>query len=152
MNARTSLLIAAGCILAGFALASSAHHAATMFDRERTVELYGEIVEFQWTSPHVWIQINVENESGEVVEWSVEGSVPNRLYRAGWRPTTFKPATESQFAALPCATEPLPHCSSAPGWPTARHSADSTNPPQTEFRTAAAAVPAPGTCYWTDTP
>lgn len=101
MNARTSLSIAAGSILAGFAVAVPAHHAATMFDREQTVELSGEIVEFQWTSPHVWIQINVENESGEVVEWSVEGSVPNRLYRAGWRPTTFRPGDRVTIRGAP---------------------------------------------------
>lgn len=101
MNARTALAITTGCILAGYASTSFAHHAATMFDREQTIELSGEIVEFQWTSPHVWIQINVENESGELVEWSVEGSVPNRLYRAGWRPTTFKPGDRVTIQGAP---------------------------------------------------
>lgn len=101
MNARTVLPIMIGSILSGFTLAGFAHHAATMFDRDQTVELSGEIVEFQWTSPHVWIQINVENESGEVVEWSVEGSVPNRLYRAGWRPTTFKPGDRVTIRGAP---------------------------------------------------
>lgn len=101
MKARTTMSIIFGCIIAGFALASSAHHAATMFDRDQTVELSGEIVEFQWTSPHVWIQINVESESGELVEWSVEGSVPNRLYRAGWRPTTFRPGDQVTIQAAP---------------------------------------------------
>lgn len=101
MNTKTAIPIVAGCIIAGYGLTSSAHHAATMFDREQTVELSGEIVEFQWTSPHVWIQINVENESGELVEWSVEGSVPNRLYRAGWRPTTFQPGDQVTIHAAP---------------------------------------------------
>ena len=101
MNTTTTMPIMAGCIIAGIALTSPAHHAATMFDREQTVELSGEIVEFQWTSPHVWIQINVENESGELVEWSVEGSVPNRLYRAGWRPTTFQPGDRVTIHAAP---------------------------------------------------
>ena len=101
MNTKTAILIVAGCIIAGYALRSPAHHAATMFDREQTVELSGEIVEFQWTSPHVWIQIIVENESGELVEWSVEGSVPDRLYRAGWRPTTFQPGDRVTIHAAP---------------------------------------------------
>ena len=101
MHTRTALTITMGGILAGFTHAGAAHHAATMFDREQTVELSGEIVEFQWTSPHVWIQIDVENESGERVEWSVEGSVPNRLYRAGWRPTTFQPGDRVTIHAAP---------------------------------------------------
>ena len=70
---------------------SFAHHAATMFDREQTVELVGTVRDFQWTSPHIWIQVQVENADGETEEWSVEGGTPSRLYRAGWRPTTFTP-------------------------------------------------------------
>ena len=101
MNASAAMSIAIGCIFAGYTPANSAHHAATMFDRDQVIELSGEIVEFQWTSPHVWIQVNVENDSGEVVEWSVEGSVPNRLYRAGWRPTTFKPGDQVTIHAAP---------------------------------------------------
>ena len=73
---------------------SFAHHAASMFDRTETIELTGKVVEFQWTSPHIWIQINVENEAGEVEEWSIEGGVPNRLYRAGWRPNSFEPGDQ----------------------------------------------------------
>lgn len=68
-----------------------AHHAATMFDREQTVELVGTVREFQWTSPHIWIQVQVETEAGELEEWSIEGGTPSRLFRSGWRPTTFKP-------------------------------------------------------------
>ena len=68
-----------------------AHHAATMFDREQTVELVGTVREFQWTSPHIWIQVQVETEAGELEEWSIEGGTPSRLFRSGWRPTTFMP-------------------------------------------------------------
>lgn len=74
-----------------FTLPSIGHHAASMFDRDKTVDLEGEIVEFQWTSPHIWIQIMVEDETGAKEEWSIEGGVPNRLFRAGWRPNSFEP-------------------------------------------------------------
>ena len=78
-----------------------AHHAASMFDRERTIELTGAVREFQWTNPHIWIQVEVANESGEIDEWSVEGGVPNRLYRAGWRPTSFEPGDEVTIRGFP---------------------------------------------------
>ena len=82
-------------LIAAFAAIGSdntvAHHAATMFDRNQTVELVGTVREFQWTSPHIWIQVQVENDAGELEEWSVEGGTPSRLYRSGWRPTTFEP-------------------------------------------------------------
>jgi len=80
-------------LFAGLATSQSqqanAHHAATMFDREQTIELAGIIREFQWTSPHIWIQVQVDNGSGDIEEWSIEGGTPSRLYRAGWRPTSF---------------------------------------------------------------
>ena len=101
MNRVMILSAAMGVFASGLAVTGSAHHAATMFDRSQTIELTGEVVEFQWTSPHVWIQINVASEAGEPVEWSVEGSVPNRLYRAGWRPNTFQPGDRVTIRAAP---------------------------------------------------
>lgn len=86
---------------AGLASTSVAHHAASMFDRTQTIELSGEVVEFQWTSPHIWIQVTVRNEAGELEEWSVEGGVPNRLYRAGWRPNSFEPGDDVTIRGNP---------------------------------------------------
>mgnify|MGYP001811656402 CR=1 FL=1 len=94
MRRHGMLSIAGGLIAGGFVLPRAAHHAATMFDRTETIELAGEVVEFQWTSPHIWIQITVENDAGEIEDWSVEGGVPNRLYRSGWRPNSFEPGDQ----------------------------------------------------------
>jgi hypothetical protein len=68
-----------------------AHHSAAMFDMSKTVEVTAEIKEFQWTNPHIWIQIYVADDTGAKQEWSVEGGGRNSLARAGWRPSTFKP-------------------------------------------------------------
>jgi hypothetical protein len=68
-----------------------AHHSATMFDDTAVVELHGVVKEFQWTNPHVWIQIMVEGDDGQTEEWSIEGGGPNSLSRRGWRSTTFEP-------------------------------------------------------------
>ena len=73
-------------LLAGPALA---HHSFAMFDADTTTEAQGTIKEFQWTNPHVWIQVYIENESGEQEEWSIEGGGPNSLFRKGWRPSSF---------------------------------------------------------------
>jgi hypothetical protein len=76
-------------LLGSFAAAASAHHSAAMFDSTKTVELNGTVKEFQWTNPHTWIQLYVNNERGERVEWSIEGGSPGTLSRNGWRPSTF---------------------------------------------------------------
>jgi hypothetical protein len=85
--------------LAGLALCAAltvsrpiaAHHAATMFDTTKTVEITGTVKEFQWTNPHVWIQVYVQSPAGAKEEWSIEGGGVNSLSRQGWRLTTFKP-------------------------------------------------------------
>ena len=62
-----------------------------MFDNQKTVELTGTVKEFQWTNPHIWIQIERQNPAGAKEEWSVEGGSPNSLSRNGWRKSTFTP-------------------------------------------------------------
>ena len=93
------LLIVAGSLFAGIAWA---HHSDAMFERERVVELSGTIKEFQFTNPHTWIQIDVKDDKGELVEWSLEWGSPNQLGRQGIRPSSF-PAG----AAVTIRTNPM---------------------------------------------
>jgi len=84
MNKKTIAL--AG--LAGVMLAVPAfgHHSHAMFDDQLTVTMEGMVSEFEWTNPHSWLQVNVANEAGEMVEWSLEMGSPANLARRGWRP------------------------------------------------------------------
>ena len=68
-----------------------AHHSGAMFDKEVVRQRSATVREFQWTNPHVWIQIYFENENGDQEEWRIEGGGPNTLFRRGWRPNSFKP-------------------------------------------------------------
>ena len=80
--------LAAGASLLG-ASPLSAHHSAAMFDDTKVVELSGTVKALQWTNPHIWLQVVVEQD-GRATEWSLEGGSPNSLSRQGWRSTTFK--------------------------------------------------------------
>lgn len=86
--------------LAGVAPAV-AHHSFNMFDDSKEVVLVGEVKEFQWSNPHTWIQLNVPDASGKVVEWSIEGGSPNLLGRQGWKRTTFRPGDAVQITVHP---------------------------------------------------
>jgi hypothetical protein len=70
-----------------------AHHSAAMFDNTKTTEVTGTVKEFQWTNPHIWVQVNVD-KAGAKEEWSFEGGSPNSLSRQGWRKSTFTPGAE----------------------------------------------------------
>ena len=68
--------------LAGLLLPSAtalAHHSNAMFDKSQPRQVTATIREFQWTNPHIWIQVLIENGDGEQVEWSIEGGGPLHL-------------------------------------------------------------------------
>jgi hypothetical protein len=89
MKARLfGLMAAAAALASGPALA---HHSFAMFDRDKNVTLNGTVKEFQWTNPHSWIQVNVPDASGALVEWSIECGSPNMLARQGWKSSVLKP-------------------------------------------------------------
>ena len=90
---RLTRMMAAALVVSGVMAAAQpigAHHSAAMFDDEKVMELQGVVKELQWTNPHIWLQVIVENK-GAKTEWSVEGGSPNTLSRRGWRATSFKP-------------------------------------------------------------
>ncbi len=87
------LKIRRACVLSlAFICASSslAHHSSAMFDKSIVRHVTATVIEFQWTNPHIWIQIDIDNEETDTGEWSIEGSGPNSLFRKGWRPNSFK--------------------------------------------------------------
>jgi hypothetical protein len=76
------LVIVAGCGTAGLA---AAHHSfAAVFDGEKFVKLTGEVVDVEWTNPHIHFSIDVK-EGEAVTRWRFEGYPPNMLVRQGWR-------------------------------------------------------------------
>ena len=77
------LVVAAAVLAAGVSVVQ-AHHSFAMFDNEKEMTIEGVVKEFQWTNPHIWIQVNVTGADGKVTEWSIEGGSPNGLRRNGW--------------------------------------------------------------------
>lgn len=77
------------------------HHSNAMFEEQRVIELTGTVEEFQFTNPHSWIQVNVADETGELVEWSIEWGSPNQLGRQGIRPSTFPAGADVTIKTRP---------------------------------------------------
>jgi hypothetical protein len=100
VKSKTLAIVLAVLSLAALQLAPLGHHSASMFDNTKVMEISGTVKEFQWTNPHVWIQVNVRSDAG-VKEWSIEGGGPNTLSRQGWRPTTFKAGDTVTFRINP---------------------------------------------------
>ena len=91
---------AVGLALATVASSASAHHSPVMFDQSRTVSLEGTVRQFQWTNPHCYIQLVVE-DGGRQTEWNMEMGAPVYLYNRGWRPSTLKAGDRIRITASP---------------------------------------------------
>lgn len=69
---------------------SWAHHSFAMFDTDTTLTLTGKVTSFQWTNPHVYIEMDV-TEGETVRHWTIELGSPSILQRAGWKFSDIKP-------------------------------------------------------------
>jgi hypothetical protein len=62
-----------------------AHHSFAMFDTAKRLTMSGTVTAFEWTNPHVYIEIDVPDDKGMVKHWSVELGSPSILMQAGWK-------------------------------------------------------------------
>lgn len=89
MKSHTSAL-AAGLSLTLCSLATPAHHSSSMYDRKRELELTGVVTEFQWTNPHSWIELDIDDGAAKV-HHSIEMGAIRSLSRTGWSARALKP-------------------------------------------------------------
>ena len=85
-----ALLVTA--MVCGVAASAWSHHsAAAVFDMEAQKTVTGVVKQVDWTNPHIWIWLNVQNASGQEETWGFEGMSPNFLARRGWTRSSLLP-------------------------------------------------------------
>jgi hypothetical protein len=100
MRRQAAVLLAGGALLA-MSGTVMAHHSFAMFDQEHPIELVGTVTEFRYSSPHVYIFLDVKDQDGTSTIWILEGGAPSLLVREGWSGTTIKPSDELQMTINP---------------------------------------------------
>ena len=90
MRKRFMGVIAAMTLLIG-AVPLSAHHSTAMYNMSNPTTVTGVVKRFEWTNPHAYIYLEVTDEQGKKVEWTVEMMSLNHLKGYGWSHTTVKP-------------------------------------------------------------
>jgi DNA/RNA endonuclease YhcR with UshA esterase domain len=81
----------AGMLLLIAAPVAMAHHSTSMYDMEHPSTYKGTVTRVEWTNPHGYIYLNVDNGKGGVDEWAMEINSPNFLRHNGWTSTIVKP-------------------------------------------------------------
>lgn len=78
------------CLIGLPALAAAHHSFPAQYDINQPVTLAGNVTEVQWTNPHIFIMMDVTDENGDTVNWTLELGGPNALLRLGWKRDSLK--------------------------------------------------------------
>ena len=78
-----------------------AHHAAAMFETEKTVTVSGIVEEFAYVNPHDWLYVVVTDDNGEETLWGFEAEGPSALMRAGIKNNALQPGELVTVTARP---------------------------------------------------
>lgn len=93
------LVGAAALAVAGPALA---HHSFAMFDNDHQVKLAGTVSDFQWTNPHVYIELESQDSPGaRFAHYSIECASPGILTRIGWKFNMIRPGDKLTVIIAP---------------------------------------------------
>jgi hypothetical protein len=65
------------------------------------MSIEGELVQFEYRSPHAWIHVMVRDESGETQRFSAEWASPTRLTRRGVTADTLRPGDRIVITGSP---------------------------------------------------
>ena len=84
MRSTLAIVVGAGLLIAASAPLLAHHSFAAEFDASKKVTLQGTLTKLDWMNPHIWMYLDVKDDSGAVAHWQCEGAPPNTLTRNGW--------------------------------------------------------------------
>jgi len=89
---KTVCLISLGAAWLLSAVPAAPHHAfSAEFDINRPFAFTGTVTDMEWTNPHAWLYIDIEDANGDVQNWRIELVGINTLLRRGWGRDRVKP-------------------------------------------------------------
>jgi hypothetical protein len=92
---RLAAALAIGCGLLCSSLPLLAHHSfAAEYDSKKTVTVHGIVRKVAWVNPHVYVWVDVKDESGKVTTYAFESLSRNALMRGGWTRNSLKAGDE----------------------------------------------------------
>ena len=75
---------AAALLIAACATPAFAHHSGSMFDPSKSETVTGTVKAFNWTNPHVTLEVVTDQGPLPIGTWVLEASSPGVMVRSGW--------------------------------------------------------------------
>jgi hypothetical protein len=88
-------------LLTALPLTGAAHHSFAPYEPNVQVTFSGVVTDFQWTNPHIYIEMDVAEADGEVRHWLIECANTTILNRVGWKWNMIKPGDEIAVVVSP---------------------------------------------------
>jgi hypothetical protein len=100
---KPKLVVSCAVVVTLLAVCASmlAHHGNVAYDEQHPITIAGNVTEFVWSNPHCQIYLDVKNDKGDVVAWSVESQSPGILKRNGWTRDSIKPGDHITITLVP---------------------------------------------------
>ncbi len=101
-------LRAAGLLTAGLltSLSAIAHHGFGTFAMNEDIELSGVVTRLDFVNPHSWVNFEVTQADGSIVEYRCEMRSATTLRRSGWTAEMFPPGTRISIQGSPDRIDP----------------------------------------------
>ena len=100
-------------LLIALALAGtvSAHHGAVGYDYTVPRKtLKGTVEQFSWQNPHTLLLLDVKDDKGNVVVWTMELNNPGNLVELGWNHNSLKSGDQVAVTFNPAKSKPNGIC------------------------------------------
>jgi hypothetical protein len=94
-----ALALAASAVIVSVPL--FAHHGNASYDSTKTVTVKGTVTDYIWANPHVFLEIDAKDNSGNTVHWAIEAQNPLSQTEVGWSRNTFKPGDQVIVEIIP---------------------------------------------------
>lgn len=80
---------------------AAAHHSRANFDPDIVTVVEGTIVDYSWRNPHVYVEIQADDEAGISRKWLVESHSVTGMRRNGWDAKTLQVGEQVTLAGSP---------------------------------------------------
>jgi hypothetical protein len=83
-------LVAIAALLLYVAPGISHHSFAPVYDAKRMITVKGVVTQFKFVNPHAMMFMNVTDDAGKIVKWTIEFAGSLNLSNVGWTAETIK--------------------------------------------------------------